>query len=122
MTTYNKKLAENARHEHRRKQREIKYLCREEIHNKVIMEWCKCGVCKTRNYKQILRYKNLPKHEKCMGLYFIKNTCNTLGIDTPEARLTGKSKLWNETQVERVLFGDVSIPKQHNPLEEFFDE
>jgi hypothetical protein len=60
--TYTKKFArnqtENARHERRRKGIERNLITEKKIKEKVIDEWCSCGVCKTGDYSNI-------KTDKC---------------------------------------------------------
>ena len=65
------------------------------IKEKVIDEWCSCGVCKTGDYSNI-------KTDKCkLSIREITRTCNTLGIPTTTG-LVGK---WERIQVRRILFG-----------------
>ena len=101
--------------EHRRKQFEARFVTRRLIHDKVIMEWCLCGVCKTGNYKNIL------KENTCLSLNEITRSCNTLKIPTLAFYTSGKKGTWQRNQVKTVLFGKVIPPKQDSPLEDFFE-
>ena len=97
--TYTKKFArnqtENARHERRRKGIERNLITEKKIKEKVIDEWCSCGVCKTGDYSNI-------KTDKCkLSIREIQRTCNTLGIPTT----TGLVGNWERIQVRRILFG-----------------